>query len=427
MRVAFFEDRQAGDFGSLALTRPVFELVCGHFGLRERLLRHWEVDEWGVFVRHFLAEAYHEQHPEAHVNDLNWLCDDTTLLINGRWLPDPQSLDELDGDSIGVCGETPVYAVLSGDEALHLCDGTWETTLRQVGASRRTVETGGRVFRYPWDLVEQNATQISYDFELSGCGHVLPEPHPQIACLGPPALIHIRPSVRVDPFVVIDARGGPVSVDDGAILQPFTRLEGPCHIGRETQLFRANVKAGTTLGPVCRVGGEIEASIMIGYSNKYHDGFLGHSYVGAWCNLGANTLSSDLKVDYSAVRVPLNGISIDTGMKKVGCYIGDFTKTGIGALFNTGTSIGMMAMVLPSGDYAPRFVPSFCGVRGGELTPGLPLERWLETVRATLERRNVQMTAAQERLYRFLQQATKRDRDEAHLRYQATRGTVSMT
>jgi len=86
-----------------------------------------------------------------------------------------------------------------------------------------------------------------------------------------------------------------------------------------------------------------------------------------------------------------------------------------------------MALVLPSGDYAPRYVPSFSGVRGGDLTAGLSLERWLQTVRATLARRNVDMTAAQERLYKFLQQATKRDRDEAHLRHQANRGSVSIS
>lgn len=428
MRVALFEDRLASDFGALALTRPVFELCCGHFGLRERLIRYWEVDDWGVFVRSFLHEAYQEQHPEAHVNDLNWLLDgEVTLLINGRWLPDPDSLDRLEYNGIGVCNGVPVYAVVNSDEALHLCDGTWETTIRQLAPTRRAVEVGGAVFRYPWDLIEQNPVQLCHDFALRGLGGLPPLPDSQVVCQGPAEWIHVPPSVQVDPFVVIDARKGPVSVEERAVLQPFTRLEGPCHIGRETQLFRANVKAGTTLGPVCRVGGEIESTIMIGYSNKYHDGFLGHSYIGAWCNLGANTLSSDLKVDYSQVRVPLNGISLDTGLSKVGCYMGDFTKTGIGSLFNTGTSVGMMALVLPSGDYAPRYIPSFSGVRGGALTAGLPFERWMETVRATLRRRDMEMTNAQERLYWYLVQATKRDRDDAQLRDQASRGLHSIS
>ncbi|MDB5388496.1 MAG: hypothetical protein JWM11_4142, partial [Planctomycetaceae bacterium] len=427
MRVAFFEDRLAAEFGALALTRPVFELVCGHFSLRERLIRMWEVDEWGVFLRSYLGEIYHEQHPEAFINDLNWLSADSTLLINGRWLPDPESLDEIDFDAVGFCGETAVYMVLTRDESLNLCDGTWETTVRQVAASRRHIRTGGRVFRYPWDLIEYNADQIRYDFALRQYGNLLPESHPQIACLGPANQFHISPSARVDPFVVIDARNGPVSVEEGAILQPFTRLEGPCHIGHSTQLFRANIKGGTTIGPVCRVGGEIEAAVMIGYSNKYHDGYLGHSYVGSWCNLAANTLGSDLKLDYSTVRVPLNGVALESGHKKVGYYIGDFTKTGIGSLFNTGTSIGMMCLILPSGDYAPRFVPSFCSVQGGNLTQGLPFDRWLDIVRATLERRNVELSAAQERLFRYLLQATRREREEAFLRFQTLKGRVTAT
>jgi UDP-N-acetylglucosamine diphosphorylase/glucosamine-1-phosphate N-acetyltransferase len=424
-RIAFFEDRAATGFGALALTRPVFELVCGHFSLRERLIRTWNVDEWGVFLRSYLEETYQEQHPEAFVNDLNWLSADTTVLINGRWLPDPQALDEFDTDGIGYCGETAVYITLSGDEALNLFDGSWETLISQTRNMKRAIPTGGRVFRYPWDLVEANADQIRHDFALRRYGNQLPKPHPQVVCLGPADQIQISWSAEVDPFVVIDARKGPVSVEDGAALQPFTRLEGPCHIGRSAQLFRANIKGGTTIGPVCRVGGEIETSIMIGYSNKYHDGYLGHSYVGSWCNLGANTVGSDLKLDYSAVRVPLNGISIDSGYKKVGYYIGDFSKTGIGTLFNTGTSVGIMCLVLPSGDYAPRFIPSFCEARGEVLSQGLPFAKWLDVVQATLERRNTQMTAAQERLYRFLQQSTKGDRDQAFLRFQTLKKEIT--
>lgn len=427
MRVAIFEDQMAAEFGALALTRPIFELICGHFSLRERLIRNWEVGEWGVFIRSYLEETYHEQHPEAAINNLEWLQAESTLLINGRWLPDPDSLDEIDFDGIGYCGDTPVYMVLSRDELAHLCDGSWETTVRQVLPSRRAIRTGGQVFRYPWQLVEYNATQIRYDFLLRGFGNLLPEPHHQIACLGDSGQIHISPAAKIDPFVVIDARNGPVSVEEGVVVQPFTRLEGPCHIGRETQLFRANIKGGTTIGPVCRIGGEIEATIMIGFSNKYHDGYLGHSYVGSWCNLAANTLGSDLKLDYSTVRVPLNGLAIESGFKKVGYYIGDFTKTGIGSLFNTGTSIGLMCLVLPSGDYAPRFVPSFSNVQGGNLTPGLPVERWLEVARATVERRNVELTSGQERLIRYLNHATKRDRDDAFLRFQTLKGRIVAT
>ena len=142
-------------------------------------------------------------------------------------------------------------------------------------------------------------------------------------------------------------------------IQSFTRIEGPCFIGERTQLFRALIREGTTIGPVCRVGGEIEECIFQGYSNKYHEGFLGHSYVCPWVNIGAMSTTSDLKSDYSNVKVPLEGTPIDSGSPKVGSFIGDHVKTAINSMFNTGSSIGVMAMVLPGGPLLPKFIPSF--------------------------------------------------------------------
>lgn len=416
MRVAFFEDQGAAECGPLTHTRPVFELLCGRFSLRERVLRGWDITEWGAFLRYHLAEVYREEHPEARVNDRPWLLEAPTLLIHGRWLPAVTALDRFRPDQIGYCDDVPVYVMLEPDEVPLIDPSDWQRTLETLATTRKRIEVGGHVFRHPWELVEHNSEQLESDFRLLQSGGRLPEAHPQIAIVGPEERIEIHSTARIDPFVVLDARGGPITVDAGAIVQPFTRLEGPCYIGRETHLFRANIKGGTTLGPVCRVGGEIEAAIIQGYTNKYHDGFLGHSYVGSWVNLGAQTVTSDLKVDYSTVTVPLMGESISTAQMKVGSFLGDFTKTGINAVFNTGTSVGVMCMVLPTGDYSPRHVPSFCGIRGGELVPGLPLERGIDLARATLGRRGHTLTPARERLLRYLYQSTRHERDVAFAR-----------
>ena len=101
--------------------------------------------------------------------------------------------------------------------------------------------------------------------------------------------------------MVADTTGGPVVIDREAVVTAFTRLEGPCYIGPRTQVHGAKIRAGTTLGPDCRIGGEVEASIVQGHSNKYHDGFLGHAYLGEWVNLGAGTQNSDLRNDYGEV------------------------------------------------------------------------------------------------------------------------------
>jgi len=142
----------------------------------------------------------------------------------------------------------------------------------------------------------------------------------------------------------------PVVVEEAVTVHSSTRLEGPCYVGRRTQLRAAQVRGGT-IGVECRVGGEFEASILHGHSNKYHDGFLGHSYVGEWVNLGAITSNSDLRNDYGEVFVPLQGDPIPTGQAKVGCFLGDHTRTGLGSMLNTGTAVGdhaALSVVQPS-------------------------------------------------------------------------------
>src|SRR6185369_7054341 len=127
------------------------------------------------------------------------------------------------------------------------------------------------------------------------------------AVVGPPERLQVDATAQLDPLIVADTTCGPVVIDREAVVTAFTRLEGPCYIGPRTQIHAAKIRGGTTIGPNCRVGGEVEASIIQGYSNKYHDGFLGHAYIGEWVNLGAITSNSDLKNDYSEVSISLDG------------------------------------------------------------------------------------------------------------------------
>ena len=215
-------------------------------------------------------------------------------------------------------------------------------------------------------------------------------------------------------------------IDREAVVSAFTRLEGPCYVGPRTHVLGAKIRGGTTLGPNCRVGGEVEASILHGHSNKYHDGFLGHSYVGEWVNLGAGTQNSDLRNDYGEVNVVVDGQLVRTGQSKVGCFIGDHTKTAIGSLFNTGSSIGVMCLILPDGELLPKHVPSFSRIWHGELIEGLPLEQGLATARAALERRNMEQTDAQEQLLRRVHAQTLAERGRAIHRF-AEKAAVSVS
>jgi UDP-N-acetylglucosamine diphosphorylase/glucosamine-1-phosphate N-acetyltransferase len=241
----------------------------------------------------------------------------------------------------------------------------------------------------------------------------LPVPEGPLAIVGPRERLLVDPTARIDPLVVADTTGGPVLIDREAVVTAFTRLEGPCYIGPQTHVLGAKIRGGTTLGPNCRVGGEVEASILHGHSNKYHDGFLGHSYIGEWVNLGAGTQNSDLRNDYGEVNVVVDGRRVATGQTKVGCFVGDHTKMGLGTLLNTGSNIGVFSNVLPSGGFTPRHVPSFASWWNGELVDRSDPAQLAETAAEVMQRRGSTWTEAHAALLRHLHEETAADRRRA--------------
>ncbi len=416
LRVGFFEDDKSDQLAPLSLLRPVFELICGAWSLRDRLIRQLEVREWCVFIREHLVETYREIHPDVRINDFSGDSRTPMLLLNGRWLPtqsDIHQLRSIADDEAGVIGDTLAYLTLDPVEASILSQEHGEELLWSMVRSRKVKKAQGRIINHPWDLVDANASQLQSDFRWwqARPGHMEWPNH--VSVLGSPEKIWIAPSAQVEPYVVIDVRQGPVSIDAGAVVQSFTRIEGPCHIGSGSQLFRANIRAGTTIGPMCRVGGEVDASILHGFVNKYHDGFIGHSYICPWVNLGALSTNSDLKNDYSAVKVPILGQLVETGLNKVGCFIGDHTKTGLGSLFNTGSSVGVMCMILPGGELLPKHIPSFGRIWHGELDDRLNFPAALHTAGIAMERRNQTLTDAQRRLLHYVYQRSQPERDLA--------------
>lgn len=428
MRIALFEDAKSEQMLPLAAMRPVFELVCGRSSVRERLIRHLDVTEWGVFVRPWLAEVYREEQPESHVNTTEWLKAGVTVFVNGRWLPTPRDLKRLaavESGSVGVHEAQLAWIVVRSEEAELFDVGELDDSLRVLARNARAVTVEGTVVEYPWDLVDRNADQLSADFrllELDREQHVLlpneifrPRARlsPEIAVLGEPAQVYVDRLAEIEPHVVLDARGGPIVISAGARVQAFSRIEGPCHVGHRAVILGAKIRGGTTIGPNCRVGGEVETSILHGCVNKYHDGFLGHSYVCPWANLGALTTNSDLKNDYSEVSVPLTGEMIASGQRKVGCFIGDHVKTALGSLFNTGTSVGVMATIVPGGELLPKHVPPFGRVLYGQLDGEVGLSDAMATARSAMERRGAELTDAQMRLLTDLFRRSYAERSEA--------------
>jgi UDP-N-acetylglucosamine diphosphorylase/glucosamine-1-phosphate N-acetyltransferase len=411
MRVCLFEDHGVADLEPLTLTRPVFDLLCGCTSLADKHYRYFAASDRAVLVRPALADVVREQFT-APVNDPHWLGKGRTVMVNGRWLPPSPSLEPFESPCVGLIDDEVAFAVVPAGrlggcsaDSLAECVSRWKREL----PPRRA---GGKLLGHLWELVDLNGEQVALDAWLNGPASRRRTDVP-VALAGPADRLVIDPTAKIDPLVMADTTHGPVVIQGEAVVASFTRLEGPCCVGRGTQVFGAKIRSGTTLGPECRIGGEVECSIVQGYSNKYHDGFLGHAYLGEWVNLGAGAQTSDLRNDYGEVRVTVDGRLVRTGRTKVGCYLGDHTKAGLAALLNTGTNAGVFAHLLPTGGLLPRFVPSFSSVRNGSLVENNDLEALLETAAKVMRRRGRTLSEAHRRLYALLREQTAGVRRQA--------------
>ena len=417
MRICVFEDRKVEQLAPLSLTRPTFDLICGRNSLHDKQIRQFPTSQQGAFVRPHLAEVCAALRPEMVVNEGDWVRAGPMVLVNSRWLPGATAPAGLPERCVGMCAGEAAFAVVGPEQteelqgkSLDACLAGWASALPQVPAS-------GRMVHHLWDLVQWNGEQIVADFDAmslsSACEGSAPAVPPHLYVVGLRELVYVDPSARLDPLVVADTTAGPVIVEHGAYVAAFSHLEGPCVIGAGTHVLGARIRHGTTLGPQCRIGGEIEASIVQGYSNKCHDGFLGHAYLGEWVNLGAGTCNSDLRNDYAPVTVIVEGTSTLTGLRKVGCFIGDHTKTGLGMVLNTGTNIGAFCNLLPSGHFPAKYLPSFSNWWNGKLADNVSVERALDTAAIVMRRRQRSLTPALAALYRQLYHETAAQRARA--------------
>ncbi|HET7790142.1 MAG TPA: hypothetical protein VFK78_05025 [Gemmatimonadales bacterium] len=202
--------------------------------------------------------------------------------------------------------------------------------------------------------------------------------------IGDPGALGLRGAL-VEPGVVFDVSAGPIVLETGVEVKAGTRLEGPLWVGANTRLLGSTIR-GSAIGPHCVVRGEVSSSVFLGYANKAHDGFLGHSVIGRWVNLGAGTITSNLKNTYGAVRLDANGHPVDTGLQNLGSLIGDHAKLAIGTLLGTGTIVGAGANVFEE-VRPPKYVPPFAW--GGSGTARMTRDGFLTVAERVLPRRDV--------------------------------------
>jgi len=408
--VVVFEDDHVSDFFPLTLTRPVWDLICGVFSLKEKLRRGLEsAGESVELVPH--ARGYVEPRDRERAASISTLWDgrDLVTFVNGRWIFDQALFKQMDPNWEGklVCGETVVAANLGRGLLPELERHAGLPLGESVFAGLPSAAIEARLIGYPWDLVRHAGDELVRDFSRLGGPALGRKVGAGVHLVG--SDVRLGSNVILGPGVVLDASDGPVIIDDGAQVMANAALRGPVRVGPGSTIkMGATIYGPTSIGPGCRVGGEVGETIIHGHSNKQHQGFVGHSYLGEWVNIGAGTNTSDLKNNYSTVRVPIGGDPVDSGEVFVGLFMGDHSKSGIGSVFNAGTAVGVCCNIYGA-DYPPKYIPSFAWGGSSGFTEHR-LETALETAKRAMARRGRTLEPGPEAVLRKVFQLTADER-----------------
>jgi UDP-N-acetylglucosamine diphosphorylase/glucosamine-1-phosphate N-acetyltransferase len=387
-RVFLYDDAAARRFEPFALTRPIATLVAGAMPVGAR----WEAiggQTAGYLTAEHLAEF--DEGPTGAPDSLP----EGSIVANSRFAPSLTSarIDSsadawmANGRPVAVRLKQPVKRKTFADGAVTL-DG-----LRSKAG--KSVEITGWWHEEVWDFLKFLPETLAADLGAMGAAKKTPNIRsflegrpPRVEVLGDHPVLLER-GATVEPFVVFDASAGPIYVDEGVIIHSFTRINGPCYVGRNSTIMGGDV-SGCSIGPVSKIRGEISGTIVLGYSNKGHDGFVGNSCLGKWVNLGAGTVTSNLKNTYGEVSLWTPTGIRPTGMQFLGTLFGDHVKTGIGTRLTTGTVLGAGANV-----FGPKMPPkAVAPFSWGEEAPYdlYKIEKFLDTAKTVMARRKVDLT-----------------------------------
>jgi len=399
--VVLYDDERARTFEPFASARPISEMVAGIASVRDR----WKaVLQPSDGVQFYAGKGHFDFDDGGALVCADGLIPRGSVIVNSRAIPLlPNELAKMSRRSAACtmwrCGNR-LAAVRVADpiDASALLDG--RLSLEDVRAGTGAIgDIKGWWIDEVWDFVRllpellaSDLSQLLAREEIATSLDRL-EPPTHSIVLGDHPVVVLEPdateaAATIEPQVVLDATNGPIVIARGAHIHAFTRINGPCYIGRKTNVMGGDI-GSCSIGDVCKVRGELSNTVFAGYANKGHDGFVGHSYVGRWVNMGAGTITSNLKNTYGTVSLWTPGGVRDTGMQFLGTLFGDHVKTGIGLRLTTGTVLGTGANVY--GNMPPKVVPPFSW---GDSSPYelYHADKFLETAARMMSRRNVELT-----------------------------------
>jgi UDP-N-acetylglucosamine diphosphorylase/glucosamine-1-phosphate N-acetyltransferase len=394
MNLIFFDSAERVHLLPFTFTRPCAELRIGILTISEKWRHHFR----GAACFYHTQPYLHKKFP-LEINEKD-------MLINGTICPTAQLVSEImelkPGEAL-VQNELLIAACLSSKKELDE-ENILAHYQRKNAASADFIQV-----KRVWDIFSQNGKAIEQDYELLSKGRTSATLNATNRTVNPER-IFVEEGARVD-FAIINASTGPVYIGKDAEIMEGTIIRGPfalCeHAGTK---MGAKIYGPTTVGPYCKVGGEVNNSVLMAYSNKGHDGFLGNSVIGEWCNLGADTNNSNLKNNYQEVKVWSYASErfVKTGLQFCGLMMGDHSKAGINTMFNTGTVVGVAANVFGSG-FPRNYIPSFAwgGAHGFET---FQLPKVIEMAKAMCERRKVAFTTDDREILEHVFLETKKNR-----------------
>ncbi len=430
MNILLFEDDRVGQLAPLTIGRAAYAISCGSYRLIElvqglspvRAERGTKsVSAWGEnvsttqeqepafrFVRPYLQEV--EAANDPHDVLAQGTVDEPTLFINARAVPAISSIDQLqtlietDRECIVTSGESVAAAIVKSRLELPAFGdgGALPAILRELALPTVAVELP--LFEYPHDVIRFHMQALAENLN----DRLRDDVRYRELRDG----LFVAENVNLGEHLVTDTRRGPIVIDELASIGPFCYLAGPIHLASGARVNEhAALKDGVTLGQRAKAGGEVEASIIEAYSNKQHHGFLGHSYIGSWVNLGAGTSNSDLKNTYGAVNMEYAGRKTQTGMQFLGCFVGDYSKTAVNTAIFTGKTIGACSMVY---GFVTTNVPSFTNyARSFNQVTESPVEVAISTQARMFARRGIPQRPCDVQLLRDMYEMT-RDERTAH-------------
>jgi UDP-N-acetylglucosamine diphosphorylase/glucosamine-1-phosphate N-acetyltransferase len=319
MNIALFEDPLYKNFEPISLSHPVCMFLYGTSRIYEKWVKALKPKAYYFVCRKTIGELLSM---ELGLRN-NIIPPGDNLFINSRYIPTSEiaatlrnlKLDEaafVDDDLLAFRINTVPKPSFEAD----LLNLHQEESYTKIKGLFKRIKVRGAAIHYLWEMIENNGEMIRAEFPTINKALKTQGKVDSKAALIKKNSIAIFPGAYISHQVTIDASDGPVIIDRGVVIEPLTYIKGPAYIGKNCRIVGGKIREGCSFGPVCRVGGEVQETIMLGYDNKYHEGFLGHAYLGEWVNLGAMTTNSDLKNNYAEIAVMVDKKSIETNRIK---------------------------------------------------------------------------------------------------------------